>query len=462
MVRHSNIMLIRSFLLRSQVHHKTIIARCQSSNSTWEVNQRPQDIIVHGNKYSCDEWTNITPKILSLSERKLHLNPKHPLGLIKQRVIDFMYSKYSNVRGNPLFSGNPQFDSVYRGRGLSVHQNLSPIVTIQQNFDSLLVAQDHPSRIKSDSYYLNKNYMMRAHTSAHQTELISMGLDNFLVVGDVYRRDSVDSSHYPVFHQIEGVRLFEANNFFDKVKGPKTHLKLFENDGVRTNAKQETHTLDSALILEHDLKDCLLGLAKDLFGPDIEYRWVDCYFPFTHPSWELEIYWKNDWMEVLGCGIVEQEILEKCGAGDKIGWAFGLGLERLAMRLYQIPDIRLFWSTDPGFLRQFDTTDPKTPITYKEVSKCPPCINDISFWLPADAESYSENDFYDLVRSVGGDSVEHVELFDTFFHPKKKLTSHAYRITYRHLEKTFTQEEVNEIHQKIEETSKNVLGVTIR
>ena len=106
-------MLIRSFLIRSQIHHNNITSRCQSSNSNWEVNQRPQDIIVHGNKYSCDEWTNITPKILSLSERKLHLNPKHPLGLIKQRVIDFMYSKYSNVRGNPLFSGNQQFNSVY-------------------------------------------------------------------------------------------------------------------------------------------------------------------------------------------------------------------------------------------------------------------------------------------------------------------------------------------------------------
>ena len=93
-------------------------------------------------------------------------------------------------------------------------------------------------------------------------------------------------------------------------------------------------------------------------------------------------------------------------------------MPKLCTSIYQIPDIRLFWSTDPGFLRQFDTTDPKTPITYKEVSKCPPCINDISFWLPADAESYSENDFYDLVRSVGGDNVEHVELFDTFFHPK--------------------------------------------
>ena len=131
MVRHNNIMLIRSFLIRSQIHHNNITSRCQSSNSNWEVNQRPQDIIVHGNKYSCDEWTNITPKILSLSERKLHLNPKHPLGLIKQRVIDFMYSKYSNVRGNPLFSGNQQFNSIY--------------VAIKNQIQNLLLF--HPLRI---------------------------------------------------------------------------------------------------------------------------------------------------------------------------------------------------------------------------------------------------------------------------------------------------------------------------
>ena len=258
-------MLIRSFVLR--LCQKNVVVTRWQSNTSANIVQNAggsKDITVHGNKYNSDDWTNITPKILSLSERKLHLNPKHPLGLIKQRVIDFMYSKYNNV-------GN--FDAVYRpaSRGnsplFSVHQNLSPIVNIQQNFDSLLVDEDHPSRKKSDSYYLNKNFMFRAHTSAHQSELISMGLDNFLVVGDVYRRDAVDSSHYPVFHQIEGVRLFEANNFFDKVKGPKTHLKLFEKDGVRTNDKQETHTIDSAIILEHDLKDCLLGLAKDLFGP---------------------------------------------------------------------------------------------------------------------------------------------------------------------------------------------------
>ena len=97
-----------------------------------------------------------------------------------------------------------------------------------------------------------------------------MGLDNFLVVGDVYRRDSIDSSHYPVFHQMEGVRLFQGDTFFDKVKGPKKHLKVFEN-GVRTDGKQELHTIDSSIMVELDLKDCLLGLTKELFGQGLYY-----------------------------------------------------------------------------------------------------------------------------------------------------------------------------------------------
>ena len=169
-------------------------------------------------------------------------------------------------------------------------------------------------------------------------------------------------------------------------------------------------------------------------------------------------------MEVLGCGIIEQQILNQCGAQNKIGWAFGLGLERLAMRLYQIPDIRLFWSTDPGFLKQFDTLESKKPITYKEISKFPTCTNDISFWLPEGAteETFSENDFYDLVRNIGGDVVERVELFDTFYHPKKKRSSHSYHIVYRHMSKTLTQEEVNDIHKLIEDTAKNELNVTLR
>lgn len=245
---------LRSKLLRAKVFPKNLLIRNLSNGKT-DVDPKIETLTVHGHKFQADDWTNITPKILSLSERKLHLVQKHPLGLIKQRIIDYMYGKYDNVRGNPLFS---------------VHQNLSPIVTLQQNFDSLLVAEDHPSRKKSDSYYLNKDFMLRAHTSAHQTELISMGLDNFLVVGDVYRRDAIDSSHYPVFHQMEGVRLFEERTFFSKTRGPKQHLKVFE-EGVRTNAKQETHSLDSAMLLEIDLKDCLLGLTKELFGSGMNF-----------------------------------------------------------------------------------------------------------------------------------------------------------------------------------------------
>ncbi len=314
--------------------------------------QQPKEISAQGRTFQTDDWTNVTPKILSLMERQLHTNKKHPLGLIKSRIVDFMYGRFENQRGNPLFS---------------VHEGLSPIVSMEQNFDSLLVPGDHPSRKKSDSYYFNKDYMLRAHTSAHQTELIKMGLDNFLVIGDVYRRDQVDKSHYPAFHQVEGVRLFEEKKFFENVSGPKKGLEVFEkgDDAVRTDDKQEQLTQDASKIIELELKDCLLGLAKELFGEDIQSRWVEAYFPFTHPSWELEVFYQDDWMEVLGCGVIEQDILNNCGAGDKAGWAFGLGLERLAMRLYQIPDIRIFWSQDPGFLLQFDTDNPKKEIVFK-------------------------------------------------------------------------------------------------
>merc|ERR1711884_497094 len=96
------------------------------------------------------------------------------------------------------------------------------------------------------------------------------------------------------------------------------------------------------------------GLAKALFPGEVETRWVECYFPFTHPSWELEVQWRGDWLEVLGCGVMEQELLANAGVVDRVGWAFGLGLERLAMVLYSIPDIRPFWTKDSGFLSQFE------------------------------------------------------------------------------------------------------------
>ena len=108
----------------------------------------------------------------------------------------------------------------------SIYDNLNPVVTLEQNYDHLLVPLDHPSRKPSDCYYLNSEYMLRAHCTAHQRDLISAGLDCFLIVGDVFRRDSIDSSHYPVFHQVDGVRLFtqhEVSIYVHIIMGDMTH-----------------------------------------------------------------------------------------------------------------------------------------------------------------------------------------------------------------------------------------------
>ncbi|XP_022622208.1 phenylalanine--tRNA ligase, mitochondrial [Seriola dumerili] len=404
---------------------------------------------VLGRSYPRDDFTNVTAKVLAKVGRNLHNQPHHPLWLIKERIKAHFYSSYIGRWGNPLFS---------------VHDNLSPVVTTEQNFDSLLIPPDHPSRKRGDNYYLNRNTMLRAHTSAHQRELVRSGLDAFLLAGDVYRRDEIDSSHYPVFHQIEGVRLFSNHELFSKVQNGE-ELSLFEGGGRRTPQKQETHSLEAVKLLEFDLKLTLTRLVTHLFGEDVEIRWVDCYFPFTHPSFEMEVRFQGDWMEVLGCGVMEQELLNSAGAGNKLGWAFGLGLERLAMVLYSIPDIRLFWSQDERFLKQFRVQDVHQAVCFQSLSKYPPLHNDISFWLPEGGESeagregFTENDFYELVRSIGGDLVEKVSLVDEFTHPKTGRRSQCYRIIYRHMERTLTQQEVRLVHEQIERSAESELGV---
>lgn len=146
-----------------------------------------------GKCYPQDDYSNLSSRVLARVGRNLHNLQHHPLWLIKERVKQHFYAQYVGRFGTPLFS---------------VYDDLSPVVTTWQNFDSLLIPAEHPSRKKGDNYYLNRTHMLRAHTSAHQWDLLRAGLDAFLVVGDVYRRDQVDSRHYPVFHQLEGVRLF--------------------------------------------------------------------------------------------------------------------------------------------------------------------------------------------------------------------------------------------------------------
>ncbi|XP_053715123.1 phenylalanine--tRNA ligase, mitochondrial isoform X1 [Synchiropus splendidus] len=432
-----------------------------------DCSQPVETVELLGRSYPCDDFTNVTPRILSRVGRNLHNQAHHPLWLIKERIKSHFYSAYVGRWGNPLFS---------------VHDNICPVVTVEQNFDSLLIPPNHPSRKRGDNYYLNRGTMLRAHTSAHQRELVSSGLDAFLLAGDVYRRDEIDATHYPVFHQVEGVRLFSERELFSQVRDGE-HLKLFESGGRRTPEKQEVHSLEAVKMVEVSLKQTLSRLVHHLFGADVEVRWVDCYFPFTHPSFEMEVRFRGDWMEVLGCGVMEQRLLDSAGAAAKVGWAFGLGLERLAMILYNIPDIRLFWSQDPRFLSQFRVEDVQQPVCFQvsgwslpllvlpslslslalqPLSKFPPLHNDVSFWLPEEPHLFTVNDFYELVRSVGGDLVEKVQLVDQFTHPETGRRSLCFRITYRHMERTLTQQEVSGVHQMIGSRAQAELGLTGR
>jgi phenylalanyl-tRNA synthetase alpha chain len=367
---------------------------------------------------------NVTPYIANLVGRDLHRTADHPLGIIKAKIEEY-------------FATLGDFE---------IEDTLQPVVSAEACFDDLLIPFDHPGRKPSDTYYISRpggreesssaDKLLRTHTSAHQSQLLRAGKEKFLCTGDVYRRDEIDASHFPAFHQMEGVKLFDPA----EVGGAMTREEWLASEGAQ--------------VVAADLKKTLEGLCDHLFGP-VEKRWIDEYFPFTEPSFELEIFYNGDWMEVLGCGVIHSGVLEKCGLQDRHGWAFGLGLERLAMVLFSIPDIRLFWSDDKRFKKQFSAGKIQA---FKPYSKYPPCYKDIAFWLPP---TFEPNDFFELGREVCGELVEKMELIDEFANPKTGKTSNCYRVTYRSMDRSLTDEEVNKMQEELRERA-GELGVELR
>jgi len=222
-------------------------------------------------------------------------------------------------------------------------------------------------------------------------------------------------------------------------------------------------------------KAAALAAQPDFVDEPLKVRWIEAYFPFTSPSWELEIFWQGDWLEVLGCGVVKQDLLAGADVPTQLGWAFGIGLERIAMLLFEIPDIRLFWSKDERFLSQFKGLSENLNQLKRFVpfSKYPACYKDVAFWLrsssssaggglKANAQDFHENDAMEIVRDIGGDIVEDVTLVDEFTHPTTGRKSLCYRINYRSLERTLTNEEVNEYHEEVRRALVEKLGVELR
>lgn len=211
------------------------------------------------------------------------------------------------------------------------HDTLDPDVTVKANFDDLGFLPDHPGRSRGDTYYLNGSHVLRTHTSAHQADLIRAGEHKFLVAADVYRRDEIDSSHYPVFHQIEGLKLFNASSIDSESLGDGAGVGRRADEGLvhvvddsgptAANTVQKDHTRNNSLYLAEDLKKELERLVVELFRgapgrsneTPLKIRWVEAYFPFTSPSWELEVEWEGKWLELLGCGVIQQDLIRTAG-----------------------------------------------------------------------------------------------------------------------------------------------------
>lgn len=352
----------------------------------------------------------VPENIWNKTNRSLHLKPNHPLCLLRETIEAHLQHSYSDSQFN-------------------INTTLSPIVSVKDCFDDLLVPQDHVSRSKADTYYVDGQTLLRTHMTAHDTALIRSGVRSALSTGDVYRRDTIDRTHYPIFHQMDGFKLY----------------------GTKEKSTKE---------IEIELKHILQNLAHVLFGEDTESRWVDTYFPFTEPSFELEILWQNnEWLEVLGCGILHADVLRNAGQdpNEVHGWAFGLGLERLAMVLFGIPDIRLFWSDDQRFISQFEQG--KLQTTYKPFSIYPSIEKHVSFWVE-DKDAFHENDFCQVARDVGGDLIEQTSIIDTFEKNGKK--SVCFNVVFRSLHRTLTHTEVNEMYHRLRDEVAQKLPVTVR
>ena len=339
--------------------------------------------------------------------------------------------------------GNPICELVQRIKAIPDFKNydtieVPEIMDTSIVFDLFDFPKDHPARSESDSYFIDKKNVLRTHTTVMwyywlKEESVRKQIEageavGALSFGKVYRKDEIDRKHMNVFHQIDGWYLAR--------KGEKTI------------------TID-------DLKKVLSDIAKAAFGPDVKYRFNTDTFPYTDPSIEMEVDKDGNgtWVEVLGAGVVRGSVLDNLGVDSSVwnGWAFGFGLERLAIISMELPDIRLLWSQDERVKKQL-----KLGTKFKEVSKYPPIVRDISFIVNKD---FVPNNYFDLVRDVIGDMAEQMELLDKYENDEKlgaDKVSYAYRITYRSIDKTLTNDEVNALHKKLGGATIKNFSATIR
>lgn len=235
---------------------------------------------------------------------------RHPVNLIKNEIVDIFKRIGFNV------SEGPEIEDDWH------------------NFTALNFPEEHPARDMQDTFFVQKDpdWALRTHTSSVQVRMMENQKPPIRTIcpGRVFRNETITSRSHCIFHQVEGLYIDKGVSFTD-------------------------------------LKQTLLYFAREFFGKDTKIRLRPSYFPFTEPSAEMDVYWglENEvdyrmtkgtgWLEVLGCGMVDPSVLENCGIDPKeySGFAWGMGVERIAMQRYQISDIRYLFENDTRFLEQF-------------------------------------------------------------------------------------------------------------
>lgn len=252
---------------------------------------------------------------------------------LKKEVLDVtLPAKKSNAgHRHPNTITLEEVERIFIGMGYEVVEG-PEIEYDLYNFEKLNIPENHPARDEQDTFYINEEILLRTQTSPVQARIMDQGKlpIRILAPGRVFRSDEVDATHSPSFHQIEGL-VIDKNITFADLKGT---LEIF---------------------------------AKELFGKDTKIKFRPHHFPFTEPSAEVDVtcfkcggkgcrFCKGEgWIEILGCGMVHPHVLEMCGIDPKeySGFAFGVGLERIALLKYEIDDMRLLYENDIRFLKQF-------------------------------------------------------------------------------------------------------------
>ena len=269
----------------------------------------------------------------ALETEKAKLEDRVMEARLKNEVIDVTLPAKKNSVGHrhPNTIALEEVERIFVGMGYEVVRG-PEVEKDYYNFEALNIPKDHPARDEQDTFYINEEIVLRTQTSPVQVRTMEQGKlpIRMIAPGRVFRSDEVDATHSPSFHQIEGLVIDKNITFAD-------------------------------------LKGTLAEFAKELFGEETKTKFRPHHFPFTEPSAEVDVtcfkcggkgcrFCKGSgWIEILGCGMVHPHVLEMCGIDPEeySGFAFGVGLERIALLKYEIDDMRLLYENDIRFLKQF-------------------------------------------------------------------------------------------------------------